>query len=310
MKVFSGSSNEPLATEIVNHLGIEMGKVSFRQFSDGELWVKFEENIRGQDVFIVQSTHPPAENILELVLMIDAAVRASADRVTAVIPYYGYARQDRKDQPRVPISARVIMDMLSSVGAGRVLTMDLHSAQIQGFTHIPFDHLYARQTVFKKLGEFDLHPEKTVILAPDVGRAPMARAYAKRLGVGFGLIDKRRTSPNKAEVVHLIGDMKDKQVIVIDDMIDTAGSMIGAAESAIGNAASSVVALATHGLFSADAPERITASPIEKVIVTNTVKVDEKKSFDKLEMISVAGLFADAIANIHSGESVSALFNV
>ncbi len=310
MKVFSGRSNEPLAAEIVDHLGIAMGNVSFRQFADGELWVKFEENIRGQDVFIVQSTHPPAENILELILMIDAAVRASADRVTAVIPYYGYARQDRKDQPRVPISARVVMDMLSSVGAGRVLTMDLHSAQIQGFTHIPFDHLYARKTMFKRLGDFNLHPEKTVILAPDVGRAPMAQAYAKRLGVGFGLIDKRRTSPNQAEVVHLIGDMKDKQVIVIDDMIDTAGSMIGAAESAVENGAASVVALATHGLFSADAPERISASSIEKVIVTDTVNVTDEKRFDKLEVISVADLFADAIANIHTGESVSALFNV
>ncbi len=296
MKVFSGRSNEPLATEIVEHLGIEMGDVNFRQFADGELWVKFEENIRGQDVFIVQSTHPPAENILELILMIDAAVRASADRVTAVIPYYGYSRQDRKDQPRVPISARVVMDMLSSVGAGRVLTMDLHSAQIQGFTHIPFDHLYARQTMFKRLGEYDLHPE--------------AQAYAKRLGVGFGLIDKRRTSPNKAEVVHLIGDMKDKQVIVIDDMIDTAGSMIGAAESAVENGAASVIAFATHGLFSADAKERISASSIEKVIVTNTVNVAEEKRFDKLEVISVSGLFANAIENIHSGESVSALFNV
>ena len=310
MKVFSGRSNKPLTTVIVDHLGVDMGDVSFRLFADGELWVKFEENIRGQDVFIIQSTHPPAENILELILMVDAAVRASADRVTAVIPYYGYARQDRKDQPRVPISARVIMDMLSSVGAGRVLTMDLHSPQIQGFTHIPFDHLYARKTMFKKLGEFDLHPEKTVILAPDVGRAPMAQAYAKRLGVGFGLIDKRRTSPNKAEVVHLIGDMKDKQVIVIDDMIDTAGSMIGAAKSAVENGATSVVALATHGLFSGDAPERISASSIEKVIVTDTVNVTDEKRFDKLEVISVAGLFADAIANIHSGESVSALFNI
>ena len=310
MKVFSGRSNKPLTTVIVDHLGVDMGDVSFRRFADGELWVKFEENIRGQDVFIIQSTHPPAENILELILMVDAAVRASADRVTAVIPYYGYARQDRKDQPRVPISARVIMDMLSSVGAGRVLTMDLHSPQIQGFTHIPFDHLYARKTMFKKLGEFDLHPEKTVILAPDVGRAPMAQAYAKRLGVGFGLIDKRRTSPNKAEVVHLIGDMKDKQVIVIDDMIDTAGSMIGAAKSAVENGATSVVALATHGLFSGDAPERISASSIEKVIVTDTVNVTDEKRFDKLEVISVAGLFADAIANIHSGESVSALFNI
>lgn len=310
MKVFSGRSNKPLTAEIVKHLGIEMGKISFRQFADGELWVKYEENIRGQDVFVVQSTQPPAENILELVFMIDAAVRASADRVTAVIPYYGYARQDRKDQPRVPISARVIMDMLSSVGAGRVLTMDLHSPQIQGFTHIPFDHLYARQLVFKRLREFDLHPDKTVILAPDVGRAPMAQAYAKRLGVGFGLVDKRRTSPNHAEVVHLIGDMKDKEVFVMDDMIDTGGSMINSAEAAIANGATSVFALATHGLFSGEAPQRFMDSSIKKVIVTDTAKLDDDRRFDKLEVISVSSLFANAIANIHSGESVSALFNV
>ena len=310
MKVFSGRSNEPLAREIVRHLDIELGQVSFRQFADGEIWVKYEENIRGQDVYIIQSTHPPAENILELILMIDAAVRASADRVTAVIPYYGYARQDRKDQPRVPISARVMMDILSSVGAGRVLTMDLHSAQIQGFTHMPFDHLYARQTVFKRLEQFCSEPDDTVILAPDVGRAPMAQAYAKRLGVGFGLIDKRRTSPNKAEVVHLIGDMKDKKVIVMDDMIDTAGSMSGASDSAVESGAASVVALATHALFSADASERIMSSSIEKVIVTDTVNIALDKRFDKLEIISVASLFADAIANIHSGESVSALFEV
>lgn len=310
MKVFSGRSNEPLATEIVEHIGVELGQVRFRQFSDGELWVKYEENIRGQDVFIVQSTHPPAENILELVLMIDAAVRASADRVTAVIPYYGYARQDRKDQPRVPISARAIVDMLSSVGVGRVLAMDLHSSQIQGFTNIPFDHLYARQVVFKRLREFDLHPDDAVILAPDVGRAPMAQAYAKRLSVGFGLIDKRRTSPNEAEVVHLIGDMTDKQVIIMDDMIDTGGTTINAAEAAVEKGASSVVALATHGLFSGTAAEKITESSIDKVIVTNTVELKDDRRFEKLEVISVAGLFARAIANIHSGESVSALFEV
>jgi len=310
MKIFSGKSNKTLADEIAKNLNVKIGKSTFRQFADGELWVKYEENIRGQDVFIIQSTHQPAENILELVLMIDAAVRASADRVTAVIPYYGYARQDRKDQPRVPISARAIMDILASVGAGRVLAMDLHSAQIQGFTHLPFDHLYARKIILKHLKQFNSSSNDTVILAPDVGRAPMAQSYAKHLGVGFALIDKRRTEPNKAKVVHMIGNLKSKKVIILDDMIDTGGSMINASETAIENGAKSIIAVATHGLFSDNAIENIMKSSIEKVIVANTVEFSKKQYFDKLEIISVAPLFANAISNIHSGESVSALFNV
>ncbi|MDP6456877.1 MAG: ribose-phosphate pyrophosphokinase [Candidatus Marinimicrobia bacterium] len=308
MKIFSGRSNVPLAEKIADHLGTELGKVNSRQFSDGELWVKYEENIRGQDVFIIQSTHHPADNIIELVLMIDAAVRASARRVTAVIPYYGYGRQDRKDQPRVPISARVMIDLISSVGVGRILAMDLHSSQIQGFTHIPFDHLYARQVIFERLREFDLSTETTMILAPDAGRAPMAQSFAKHLGVGFGLVDKRRTGPNQAEVVHLIGDLKGKEVIVIDDMIDTGGTTINAANAAIESGASNVVAVATHGLFSGDAVERIMSSNIGKVIVTDTVNLNKKREFDKLEEISVSGLFARAVECIHNGESVSALF--
>jgi len=308
MKIFSGRSNVPLAEKIVNHLGTELGRVNFRQFSDGELWVKYEENIRGQDIFIIQSTHYPADNIIELVLMIDAAVRASAERVTAVIPYYGYGRQDRKDQPRVPISARVMIDLISSVGVGRILAMDLHSSQIQGFTHIPFDHLYARQVIFEKLREFGLSSEATMILAPDAGRAPMAQSFAKHLCVGFGLVDKRRTAPNQAEVAHLIGDLKAKEVIIIDDMIDTAGTTINAANAAMENGASSIVAVATHGLFSGNAAQRITASAISKVIVTDTVDRNEKSRFDKLEEISVSRLFAKAIECIHNGESVSALF--
>tara|TARA_A100001011_G_scaffold174374_2_gene183083 strand:+ start:17962 stop:18894 length:933 start_codon:yes stop_codon:yes gene_type:complete len=310
MKIFSGRSNNILANEIAKNLNVKIGKSTFRQFADGELWFKYEENIRGQDVFVIQSTHPPAENILELVLMIDAAVRASADRVTAVIPYYGYARQDRKDQPRVPISARSMMDILASVGASRVLAMDLHSAQIQGFTHLPFDHLYARKIILKHLKKLQPNSKDTVILAPDVGRAPMAQSYAKHLGVGFALIDKRRIEPNKAKVLHMIGNLESKKVIILDDMIDTAGSMINAAETAMENGAKSVVSVATHGLFSDDAIDQIMKSSIEKVIVANTVQLSEKKYFEKLEIISVAPLFANAIANIHSGESVSALFNV
>ena len=310
MKIFSGRSNKTLAKQIAAKLDVKIGKSTFRQFADGELWVKYEENIRGQDVYIIQSTNPPAENILELVLMIDAAVRASADRVTAVIPYYGYARQDRKDQPRVPISARAIMDILASVGAKRVLAMDLHSAQIQGFTHLPFDHLYARKIILKYLKNMQPSLKDIVILAPDVGRAPMAQSYAKHLGVGFALIDKRRTEPNKAKVLHMIGNLESKNVIILDDMIDTAGSMINASETAIENGAKSVISVATHGLFSDDAINKIMKSSIEKVIVANTVQLPKEKQFKKLEIISVAPLFANAIKNIHSGESVSALFNV
>lgn len=308
MKVFSGRSNLPFAQEVVEHLNIPLGDILIQSFSDGELWIKFQENIRGEDVFIIQSTNPPAENILELVLMIDAAVRASAMRVTAVIPYYGYGRQDRKDQPRVPISARAIMDMISSVGVGRILTMDLHSSQIQGFTSIPFDHLYARKVIFERLRQLNISEETTVILAPDTGSAPMSQAYSKHLGVGFALVDKRRTAPNKAEVVHLIGDLEGKQVIIIDDMIDTGGTLVNAANAAMKSGAISVMAFATHGILSGPAVEQLNSSPIEKIIVTNTLNILEDHRFDKLEVISVADLFATAIRCIHNGESISALF--
>jgi len=310
MKIFSGRSNLHLAEEIVNHLDVSLGSITIRQFSDGELWIKFEENIRGEDVFLIQSTHAPAENILELILMIDAAVRASAHRVTAVIPYYGYGRQDRKDQPRVPISARVMMDLIRSVGVSRVLTMDMHSHQIQGFTSIPFDHMYARKVIFERLRQFNLNPETTVILAPDVGGAPMAQSFARHFGIGFALGDKRRTAPNQARVVHLIGDLEDKHVIIIDDMIDTAGTIVDAGNAAKESGASSVTAFATHGLFSGDAPEKLKKSEIDKVIVCNTVYLPPERRFEKLEVLSVAGLFAKAIQCISDGESISALFEL
>ncbi|MEE9167037.1 MAG: ribose-phosphate pyrophosphokinase [Candidatus Neomarinimicrobiota bacterium] len=308
MKIFNGRSNPTLAGEIVDHLGVSLGQVKIRQFSDGEIWVKFEENIRGEDVFLIQSTHAPAENIMELILMIDAAVRASAQRVTAVIPYYGYGRQDRKDQPRVPISGRVMMDLIGSVGAGRVLTMDMHSPQIQGFTHIPFDHLYARQVIFDRLRQFDLSRESTVILAPDVGGAPMAQAFAKHLGVGFALGDKRRPAPNKAKIVHLIGDLENRDVIIVDDMIDTGGTIVDAGNAAKDSGATSVIALATHGLLTGDAKEKIMNSDLDRVIVSNTIHIPPERRFEKLEILSVAPLFATAIRCIHDGESISALF--
>ena len=308
LKIFSGRSNPVLAQKIADSLGIELGILSIKTFSDGELWIKFEENIRGRDVFIIQPTNSPAENILELVLIIDAAVRASANTVTAVIPYFGYGRQDRKDNPRVPISSRVMVDLMTATGANRIITMDLHSTQIQGFATIPFDHLYSRMVLMDAIKNLGLDPKKSTVLAPDVGSARMSQAYAKRLGMYFALIDKRRYAPNKAEVMHLIGDLKDKDVLIIDDMIDTAGTTVNAANAAKDNGAKSVTAVATHALLSGPAIERIKESAIKKLIVTDTVSIPENKKLDNMEIVSVAQVFGEAIRRVYKGESVSALF--
>jgi ribose-phosphate pyrophosphokinase len=308
LKIFSGRSNPVLAQKITDSLGIELGILSIKTFSDGELWIKFEENIRGRDVFIIQPTNSPAENILELVLIIDAAVRASANTVTAVVPYFGYGRQDRKDNPRVPISSRVMVDLMTATGANRIITMDLHSTQIQGFATIPFDHLYSRMVLMDAINNLGLDPKKSTVLAPDVGSARMSQAYAKRLGMYFALIDKRRYAPNKAEVMHLIGDLKDKDVLIIDDMIDTAGTTVNAANAAKDNGAKSVTAVATHALLSGPAIERIKESAIKKLIVTDTVFIPENKKLDNMEIVSVAQVFGEAIRRVYEGESVSALF--
>jgi|TARA_B100001146_G_scaffold78124_1_gene69250 ribose-phosphate pyrophosphokinase len=308
LKIFSGRSNPVLAQKIADSLGIELGILSIKTFSDGELWIKFEENIRGRDVFILQPTNSPAENILELVLIIDAAVRASANTVTAVVPYFGYGRQDRKDNPRVPISSRVMVDLMTATGANRIITMDLHSTQIQGFATIPFDHLYSRMVLMDAIKNLGLDPKKSTVLAPDVGSARMSQAYAKRLGMHFALIDKRRYAPNKAEVMHLIGDLKDKDVLIIDDMIDTAGTTVNAANAAKDNGAKSVTAVATHALLSGPAIERIKESAIKKLIVTDTVSIPENKKLDNMEIVSVAQVFGEAIRRVYEGESVSALF--
>ena len=297
-----------MAQKIADSLGIELGILSIKTFSDGELWIKFEENIRGRDVFIIQPTNSPAENILELVLIIDAAVRASANTVTAVVPYFGYGRQDRKDNPRVPISSRVMVDLMTATGANRIITMDLHSTQIQGFATIPFDHLYSRMVLMDAIKNLGLDPKKSTVLAPDVGSARMSQAYAKRLGMYFALIDKRRYAPNKAEVMHLIGDLKDKDVLIIDDMIDTAGTTVNAANAAKDNEAKSVTAVATHALLSGPAIERIKESAIKKLIVTDTVSIPENKKLDNMEIVSVAQVFGEAIRRVYEGESVSALF--
>ena len=308
LKIFSGRSNPTLAEKIVESLGIGLGQLTIKNFADGELWIKFEENIRGTDVFIIQSTNSPAENIMELVLIIDAAVRASANTVTAVIPYFGYGRQDRKDQPRVPISSRVMVDLITATGVNRIITMDLHSTQIQGFATIPFDHLYSRMVLQDAINSLELDPKNSVVLSPDVGSARMSQAYAKRLGMHFALIDKRRYAPNKAQVMHLIGDLKDKHVLIVDDMIDTAGTIVNAANEAKENGAISVTAIATHALLSVPAIDRIKKSNIGKLVVTDTVSIEDEKKLGNMEIVTVANVFGEAIRRVYDGESVSALF--
>ena len=308
MKIFSGNSNLPLAIKIAELANITLGDIELNTFSDGELRVAFKENIRGEDVFLVQSTNPPAENLMELLLMLDAAKRASAKTVTAVIPYYGYSRQDRKDQPRVPISARMILDLIKSAGVDRMITMDLHSPQIQGFTNVPFDNLYSRIALFSRLQEYNLDASSGVVLAPDIGSAKMSQSYAKKLGVGFALIDKRRPTHNVAEVVNLIGDLNNKHVIIIDDMIDTAGTICNASQTAMDNGAKSVIAVCTHPVLSGPAISRLKEAPIQKIIVSDTLHISEDNIFNKLEIISVAHVFAEAIKRINKGDSVSELF--
>ncbi len=308
LKIFTGRSNPILAQGIAESLGKKLGDLTIKTFSDGELWIKFEENIRGSDVFIIQPTNSPADNIVELILIIDAAVRASANTVTAVIPYFGYGRQDRKDTPRVPISSRVMVDLVTATGANRIITMDLHSTQIQGFATIPFDHLYSRMVLLDAITELGLDPKNSVVLSPDVGSARMSQAYAKYLGMHFALIDKRRYAPNKAQVMHLIGDLKDKDVLIIDDMIDTAGTTVNAANTAIDNGANGVIAVATHAILSGPAIDRLKNSTIKKLIVTDTVLIPDSKKLDNMKIVTVANVFGEAIRRVYEGESVSALF--
>ena len=307
-KIFSGRSNPELAEKIAISADCQLGDISIKTFSDGEIWVKYEENVRGQDVFIIQSTNGPSENIIELALMTDAAVRASARSVNIIMPYFGYGRQDRKDQPRVPISSRVMIDIFTSMGADRIVTMDLHSTQIQGFAKIPFDHLYSRMVLMKAISDLGLDPKRSVVLAPDVGSAAISQAYAKRLKMHFALIDKRRFAPNQAKVSHLIGDLDSKDVLIIDDMIDTAGTTVGAANAAMDKGVKSVTAIATHGVLSGPAIERLKSAPIKNLVVTDTIQIPEEKILSNMKIITVADVFGAAINRIHNGESVSALF--
>jgi len=307
-RVFSGRAHPNLTREINEILGLTPGKISISNFSDGEIWLRFEENIRGADVFIVQPTNPPAENILEMLLIIDAARRASAKRITAVIPYYGYARQDRKDQPRVPISSRLIMDEIVSAGADRIVAMDLHSSQIQGFVNIPFDHLYAKTIFIEPLKKL-IAGKKYTIVVPDVGGIKFARSYAQILGLPMTIIDKRRPRPNKAEVMNIIGESHLEHVLLIDDMIDTGGTIVQAAELLKSKGAKTITVTATHGLFSGDCIRNLTESPMDKIIVTNSLSIPEERTFPKLEIVSAAPMFAEAIKRIHYEESISSLFD-
>ncbi len=308
LKIFSGRASGSLAKQIADYSGHKLGKISIKTFSDGELWVKFEENIRGHDVFLIQSTNSPSENIIELALMIDAAVRASAKRVTVLIPYFSYGRQDRKDQPRVPISSRVMVDIFESMGANRIVTMDLHSTQIQGFSKVPFDNLYSRSVIYEAIKNENFNPDSSVVLSPDMGSVKMSQGYAKNLGMNFAIIDKRRYEHNKAEVSHLIGELQDMEVLIIDDMIDTAGTTVNAANAAFQKGAKSVTAVATHGVLSGDAINRLKKSKIKKIIITDTIEIPEYKKIDNLKIVSVSKIFGEAVKRIHIGESVSALF--
>lgn len=308
LKVLSGNSNIKLAESICEALEVPLGGARIRTFSDGEIYVQIDENVRGADVFVVQPTCTPVErHLFELILMIDALKRASADRITAVLPYYGYARQDRKDRPRVPISAKVVASMLERAGADRVLTLDLHAAQIQGFFDVPVDHLFAAPVMIEYFRSLDL--SKTIVVSPDAGGVERARAFAKRLEVPLAIIDKRREQPNVAEVMHIIGDVDGYDCLIIDDLIDTAGTLVKASEALLVKGAHSVSACATHAVLSGPAVERIAASRLKEVIFSDSIPLrPEALACGKIRVLSVARLLARAIQSIHEETSVSSLF--
>jgi len=310
-KLFSGTSNRELTAKIAEQANLTVGDLVIERFSDGELWVKYNENLRGNDVYIVQSTNAPGDNIIELALLIDAAKRASAEKINVVIPYFGYSRQDRKDKPRVPISAKVMMDIFTQAGANRIITMDLHSTQIQGFTSIPVDNLYGSLVLMDTLQTYldkIKNDYKCVVLSPDIGSNKLSQAYAKQLGAGFALIDKRRSGHNQSEVAHLIGKLEDRHVLIIDDMIDTAGTIFNAATVAKEKGALSVTVAATHGVLSGESIKKLSHQNIDKVFLSDTVHIPENKKFEKLTIVSSATIFAETISRIHKGESVSQLF--
>jgi ribose-phosphate pyrophosphokinase len=309
LSVFSGNANPKLARDICKYLNVKLSDALVGRFSEGEIRVKINENVRGKDVFIVQPTCPPSnENLMELLIMIDALKRSSAQRITAVIPHFGYARQDRKDQPRVPITAKLVANLLTTAGANRVLTMDLHAGQIQGFFDIPVDHLFA---VGVFIDYFDrLKLKDIVVVSPDVGSIKMARAYAKRLSAGLAIIDKRRISPEKAEVLHILGEVNDKNAIIVDDLIATGGSLIEAVDTLSKSGAKNIIAAISHGVLSGPALERINACKgLGKLLITDSIPLSDEKSNPRIEVLSIAALMGEAIKRIHHEESVSSLFD-
>ena len=307
LKIFTGNSNIDLVEEIARDLGTAMGKSLVKNFSDGEINVEIDESVRGMDVFVVQSIcHPVNNNLMELLILIDALKRASAERITAVLPYYGYARQDRKVSPRAPISAKLIADLITTAGASRILTVDLHAGQIQGFFNIPVDHLFAAPVLLEYLKKLK---NDLVIVSPDAGGVERARAYAKRLNTSLAIIDKRREGPNVSQVMNIIGDVEGMVAIIVDDLVDTGGTLARAAYALMEKGAKTVYACCTHPVLSGKAVEIISGSPIEEMIVTNTIPLQEEaKTCHKIKVLSVSSLLADAIRRIYEDESVSCLF--
>jgi ribose-phosphate pyrophosphokinase len=305
--VFSGNANIPLAKEISSILGLQIGKSNVKQFSDGESWVKIEENVRGRDIFVVQSiSYPSNDNLMELLLMVDALRRASARRITAVIPYYGYGRQDRKVEPRVPISARLVADLIQAPGPNRVLTMDLHADQIQGFFHIPVDHLFFSAVLYEYIKNKEI--SDLIVVSPDSGGAERARFLGKKLNANLAIIDKRRPQANESIVMNIIGDVRDKNCLLLDDMIDTAGTICKGAKALLENGAKSVICCATHGVLSGDAANNLNSTDFTEIVLSNTIQIPESKNINKLKTLSVAPIFAEAIQRIHNEESISSLF--
>lgn len=307
VKLLAGNGNKPLAEKISRLMGIELSQCDVRRFSDGEVFVQINENIRGKDVFIIQSTNAPAENLIELLMLIDAATRASAQRITAVIPYFGYARADRKDRPRVSITAKLMANLITAAGSDRALAVDLHASQIQGFFDIPFDHLYGSM-IFHQYFEGTGKLDDYVVVSPDVGSIKISRAFASRLDLPLAIIDKRRTGPNEAQVMNVIGEVGGKNVIMIDDMIDTAGTMTNAAYALRKAGAKDIVACGTHAVLSGQALQRIEESPIGKLLVADTIDHSRTRLPAKIELLTVAPLLAEAISRISNEESLSSLF--
>jgi ribose-phosphate pyrophosphokinase len=306
LKIISGNSNRPLAEKVAHQLNLDLCEVTLDRFSDGEIRCKINENIRGVDVFIVQSTQPPAENLMELLILIDACFLASAERITVVIPYYGYARQDRKDQPRVSLAAKLVAKLIEAAGSNRALTLDLHSTQIQGFFNIQADNLFAAPVLLKYIRK--LNADDMMIVAPDVGSTKMGRAFAKRLNIDMAIVDKRRSAVDQTEVMNIIGDVKGKNVVILDDMVTTASTLVNGANAIADAGAKSITACATHPIFAGDACKRVMESPIKEVVVTNSVPFDRMEQCPKVKILDVSELIAEAIKRIHYNESVSTLF--